>query len=198
MRKTISALLMLVLLLTVSLAFAEINISEMTTDELSVLRDKINNELNNRAGDISKLVVETSDCKLSFSGIEEGTKDTVNDYFNMYEPRSIERQKSRYLIIPFTLENKSDRLMDFYSLDKASINGWVVTGHIGLLKVPAGKKGKGFIYFDLVSSELNAINDFDSAEFQIVVEYDESRETRKELALSIIQSESGFIIKCNE
>lgn len=76
-----------------------------------------------------------------------------------------------YLYLPIVIVNDSDKNINVIFGD-SSLNGWItdVTNPIG--SIPAGKKAKGDLLFELENTEIEKLLDFEEAEFTIVI-YDQ-------------------------
>ncbi len=203
MKKIMSVLAVLVFLLSVSTAFANADLSTMTISELADLRDQINAEINSRERTDPLGVVEANSFRMTITGIEQADDQRIDELYDKYNTAYGTSGKNQYLLITYTIENKSDGIIRNYGLmEIASINGWVVNGYYGLrdILVPAKKKANGFVFFQIQDCDASSIDDIDSAEFRFTVIFTEdvwySKKSGEEesVVIKITKTDTGYIV----
>lgn len=193
--KRIFSLLVTMLFLLPCFAQADVDLSSMDLNELSQLRDQINQEINARSLVPSANVIETDSYKLSFDEFRETHKADINDLYDKYNPSFGTNDDVTSFSILFTFENKTDQTVTIYrKLTESSVNGWMVNGYLGMPDVSGKKKAKGFLYVVLQDCEAESGDEINSIEFVITVQ-DENRKTLDERTVSFVKTESGFVMQ---
>ena len=194
MKRLISVLIGIILLLSLTSAFADVDLSAMTVDDLVSLRDKINQEINGR--EITPTVVyETAEYKFSFSDAKGADKTAVNEYYDRCRPGTGLFEECNTLLIPFVFENKSEQMIEVAGyMNEVNVNGWVISGYLGMRDVPAGKKANGFLYLELIDCEASTIDDVNSAEFGLWIEPNGDYASREEIRFSVIRTDAGLVL----
>ena len=193
--KRIFSLLVTMLFLLPCFAQADVDLSSMDLNELSQLRDQINQEINARSLVPSANVIETDSYKLSFDEFRETNKADINDLYDKYNPSFGTNDDVTSFSILFTFENKTDQTVTIYrKLTESSVNGWMVNGYLGMPDVSGKKKAKGFLYVVLQDCEAESGDEINSIEFVITVQ-DENRKTLDERTVSFVNTKSGFVMQ---
>lgn len=193
--KRIFSLLVTMLFLLPCFAQADVDLSSMDLNELSQLRDQINQEINARSLVPSANVIETDSYKLTFDEFHETHKADINDLYDKYNPSFGTNDDVTSFSILFTFENKTDQTVTIYrKLTESSVNGWMVNGYLGMPDVSGKKKAKGFLYVVLQDCEAESSDEINSIEFVITVQ-DENRKTLDERTVSFVKTESGFVMQ---
>ncbi len=193
--KRIFSLFVTMLFLLPCFAQADVDLNSMDLNELSQLRDQINQEINARSLVPSANVIETDSYKLSFDEFRETHKADINDLYDKYNPSFGTNDDVTSFSIVFTFENKTDQTVTIYrKLTESSVNGWMVNGYLGMPDVSGKKKAKGFLYVVLQDCEAESGDEINSIEFVITVQ-DENRKTLDERTVSFVKTESGFVMQ---
>ena len=189
------ALSALLCLITTFSALAEIDLSEMSISELASLRDRISDEINHRTQSLSTIIIDCEAFTLEITAFEEGGKEEINDYFDLYKPGyGTSNDDRRWFICIFTITNKSDELLDSLYLNEASINGWMTSGDFVLQAISAHKKAKGIAYFAMTPCEAETIDDVQSLEFTITYGEEYWGEYFDYTTVQLIRSGDSFVL----
>ena len=196
MKKVLAILVAAGIALALTSAFAEINLSEMGVDDLVALRDKVNQEISNKASVIEPILIyETEDYKFTFSDFVAADKKIVNEYYDKCYPGTGLFDECNSLLLPFVFENKSEQMIEVPGyVNEVSVNGWVISGYLGMRDVPAGKKANGFLYLKLLDCEADTVDDVNSAEFGLFIEPNGDYASKSEIRFKIIRTDKGLIL----
>lgn len=193
--KSILSFLIMMLLAFPCFAHADVDLSSMDLNELSQLRDLINQEINARGADPSANAIVTDTYKLSFDEFRETHTNDINELYDKYNPAFGTNDDVTSFSILFTFENKTDQTVTIYrKLTESSINGWMVNGYLGMPDVAGKKKAKGFLYVILQDCEAETGDEVNSMEFVISVQ-DENRKVLDERTVSFVKTDSGFVMQ---
>ena len=188
-------ILVLVLLLVGSVALADVDLSGMTMAELSDLRDKINQAIQEMEADANGEILfdlGNDNFKMTFQHPEVVDYKTINDYYDQYEPGWGTNDDFPYLAMVFAIENNgSVNIKKHFDVEEASVNGWMVSGYAGMREVGAGKKAKGFLYLKMVDCDAETIDEVDSLEFTITLK-DTDKNVIGNGTIHIVHSDDGW------
>lgn len=152
MKKLISALLVALMLLSVTLAVAEgIDFASMTDDELLAVIDGARNEQAKRilTAAADTVIVDQDGVTIYLTG---------NNRIDEYGPE---------LFIEAVVVNDTDKNIDVY-VDSASVNGWNVEAY-GITETSAGKKQKGEFSAYLDDAEVSTIEEIEEIELELYI-----------------------------
>lgn len=191
MKKILAFVLMLAL--TFSCGAAEVNLADMSLEELAALRDQITQEINDRAFPQSAVTIDGDTFTMEITLFEEGGKQEVDDYYTLFNLGKYNTADLRSLIFFFNITNKGEEFIYNVYLYSVSINGWMTSGNTGVQQIAAQKKAKGFGYLPLLNCDAASIDDIQSVEFEIVLSgYGGKRiET---LTVQFVRSGNSFVL----
>ena len=155
MKKSLSLILVLLLIITSSVAFAA-DYSTMTEEQLKTQYDLIRNELLKRGLKAEKktIIVE-----------QKGVQIYVNGDITIEKEYSWD--DTYYLFIPVVVVNNTTKTLNII-VGEASINGWSTDASAySVGAIPAGKKSKGSLKFELEDTDVESLDDFEDVEFTI-------------------------------
>lgn len=163
MKRFLSLLLVFVLLSSVSVAFAD-DYSSMNDEELKEAYNSIRKELAVRDLIAKKKTViydEPNVLQIYLNG-------DIEDY---YIAQLYSWDDYYSLFIPVVIVNNTKYTIRI-SIKNASLNGWSTNGEIVYstdpnTTIPAGKKDKSYLVFNISSTDIKEINDFENAEFSL-------------------------------
>ena len=158
MKKVVSAFFVIILTLSITVAFA-VDYSSMTEEQLNAEYNAIRNELVTKG-----FLAEKKTIILD----QDGIQIYINGDFSIDKPYSW--ASSLYLYLPIIVVNNSDRNINI-RLENASLNGWSVNAEGYDCSTPAGKKSKASLYFSIEDADIENISDFTDAEF-VIIAYD--------------------------
>ena len=180
-----------------AMAESSLDLTAMSVEELSALRDKISQELSSRLEETkspSVFELENDSFLMSITSIDVVDKNTINEYYDRYDPGTGTSDDYPCLTLLFTFENKSSATIDDYiAIQESSVNGWMVSSYCGIREIAPSKKGKGFLYAQLLDCEAENIEDIDSYEFKILVR-DTDRNTLGEGKIILAHSGGKWIV----
>ena len=159
MKRIISIILILMLLVMSTVAYAT-NYSSMTEEQLKEQFDAIRNELcvKGLKAENKTIIVDKKGYQIYINGdISVG---------KMYD-----WDTDIYLFIPVVVVNSTSHNLNML-VENSSVNGWGVSGSKDWSSVPAGKKVKGNLYFEVNNADVETISDFTDVEFSLKV-YDD-------------------------
>lgn len=156
MKKIVFIILILMLFVTSTIAYAT-DYSSMTESELKEQYDAIRNELVVRGLKAEKKTVIVD-------------KDGYQMYINgdIEVKKMVDWDTDIYLYIPVIVVNSTTYNLNLI-VENSSINGWTTSGNRDWSSVPAGKKAKGNLYFNVKDTEVETISDFTDVEFSLKV-----------------------------
>jgi len=157
MKRLISFLLVLVLLSSVSFAFAD-DYSSMTESELKKEFDAIRNELTVRGfkAENKTIIFDKDDIQIY-----------ITDDYYIGEPNIIGEVK---FYIPVVIVNNTQQNINIYVYN-SSLNGWTLDAYFDNYSIPARKKSKTALYFYIQEfDDIETVNDFTDAEFSLRIE----------------------------
>lgn len=159
MKKLVSLFLVVILIMTTVVAFAD-DYSSMTDEQLKAEYNAIRNELLVRGfkAENKKVIVDQSGIQIYINGDIKLEKRYAWD-------------TTYSLFIPVVFINNSAVVTEMIVKD-ASINGWSTDSSDDIGSVPAGKKAKGNLIFELTDTDVEKLSDFTDVEFSINV-YDD-------------------------
>ena len=156
MKKIIALCLSCLLLLSAALAA---DYATMTDEELKAEHDAIRSELFARG-----YSAEAGTVLLDKGGIlVYMTGDPVIS-------QRYSHKDSLYLTVPVIIINRSSRDISHIYMGNESVNGWAVTGYFDPDDIPAGKKAKGEIRFDLSETDITEEDGFEDMEFSFTIQ----------------------------
>ena len=160
MRRFIALLLVSILLCSMSMAYAA-DYSSMTDEQLKDQFELIRNELVIRGFKAEKktVIVEEANIQIYISDDIKLAKRYVWD-------------TTYCLYIPIVVVNNSNYTINMIE-NESSVNGWTTDCDDDIGAVPAGKKAKGNLIFELEDTEVEELSDFTDAEFTVRV-YDDN------------------------
>lgn len=191
MRVILAAIILLVT--SLSSAAAETNLSDMSIAELSDLRDHITQEINRRAIPPSSFTIDGDTFTMEIASFEEGGKEEVNDYYDLYEPGIGTTGDHRRLIFLFTMTNTGDQVIDNMNLNQVSLNGWMTSGYVGVREIGVNKKARGFACLSIQNCDAESIDDIQSIEFEIELIHDGWKSGEK-LTVQFVRSGDSFVL----
>ena len=194
MRRIVTLLLTVMMVISVSVpSLADQALTNMSSEELAVLRDSINQELSSRESNASKFVIDTESYTIELTGIEEADKKGVNEYYDQYKPGTGSSYDGTCLILLFTFTNKIDEEASCsLSRDESSINGWMISAYAGIRAIGGKKKAKGFINAHLEDCEATNINEVQSFMFTFDVRQGDLKDKK---AVSLVKTDNGWIFE---
>ena len=151
MKRIISSVLLIILLFSISSAFAQ-DYSSMTDEELKYQYNSMRNELANR-------VLKEGEKILYYD--KEGVLIYITD------PPHLNSDNTK-IVFPIIIINNKDVPIWILN-DGASVNGWTTSGDISQNKIPAGKKAKTSLYFSIKDIDMKSIDDFEDAEIRLTI-----------------------------
>ncbi len=159
MKRIISCILVFILLCGVipAIGFAE-DYTSMTDDELQNILNAVRNELTARG-----LKAEDKTVLVDESGVQI--------YINGEMTVEAEWSGDLECNIPIVIVNNTSHDITI-GLRDPSVNGWSCDGSVYPNDVPAGKKAKSTLSFELGDTDVTSLDDFEDAEFRLNV-YDE-------------------------
>ena len=156
MKRLLTFLLTLVFLFSLSVVYAA-DYSSLTDAQLKEQYDAIRNELYLRG-----LIVENKTVILEQNGVQIYISGSA----------TVEKNWSGLsLNIPLIVVNSSNNNITI-TMDDVSVNGWTISSFSASISsndVPAGKKAKANMEFDLEDTDVETISDFEDAEFTITI-----------------------------
>ena len=147
MKKFISMILILVLSIAATFAFAEgVDVSSMTDEELRAIVDSARNELVKRelTAEADTVLFDAEGVKMYLTGNSRVSSDGEYAYFEV------------------VVVNDTDVEVGI-TVESASINGWDVFGS-DVYGTSAGKKQKAEMFFKIADAEISTIEEIDDLE----------------------------------
>lgn len=156
MKKIVTIILTFMLITNISMAFAA-DYSSMTDEQLKEAYSVIRNELLVRGfkAENKKVIVDQNGIQIYINGdIKLEKKYSWDTTFSLY--------------IPIVFINNSSVVTNMI-VKYASVNGWKTDSSDDIGSVPAGKKAKGNLIFELTDTDVEKLSDFADVEFSVNV-----------------------------
>ncbi len=153
MKKMAVLLLTFCVLISTSVSFS-VDYSGVSDDDLIQEFNSIRNELVVRGyiAENKKVLYDDSAFQIYISG-------------EMFLDKEYSWSTTEKLYIPIVIVNNSDQNLTM-SLNYVSMNGWSTDGRVSSSgSIPAGKKAKADLLFDLESTDIVTMDDFTDVEF---------------------------------
>ncbi len=160
MKKILSLICVVILLLSSAVASAEFDFHSMSNTELEALIEQAQAELDNRDGvqeENSPVFYDANGIKMYLSG----------EYKVQWAPMA----KADILYLEYIIENNSTHELDIRSMD-AYVNGWDIDGISFYAEPKPGKKGKDYMAIKLTPAGISTFEEIKEVEFILEIFYD--------------------------
>lgn len=160
MKKIVALLLLCSFLFSITTVFAA-DYSTMTEAELKEILDSVRNAIT-----VNGLKAEKKTVFLNEANIQI----YISDDFRI--DKQYEWDEGYKLFIPIVVINDTNKDIAVV-YNNSSVNGWKTEAESYIGAIPAGKKAKGEVFFDLKNTDLEEISEFEDVEFTITVYNDD-------------------------